>query len=62
MHRPEAKRLLGLLLQYYAGDIVAGKAGIPVAESADYELVRTFNERPAMFDLDGYLLKHNHAG
>lgn len=60
--RQEAKRLLGLLLQYYAGDGAAGFAGIPVHSSADYELVRAFNERPTMFDLDAYLQKHNHVG
>jgi len=55
----DARRLLGLLLRYYASDTAAGQAGFEVDAGVDYEYVRVFNEQPHMFDLEGYLRLHN---
>lgn len=58
-HRSDARRLLGLLLRYYAGDQAAGRAGFEVEGSANYEFVRQFNEQPHKFNLDEYFKLHN---
>ena len=34
--------------------------GLVAQETASYGLVRSFNEQPHTFDLNGYLAMHNH--
>lgn len=58
-HSVDARRLLGLLLRYYTGDTAAGRAGFEVGAGVNYDMVRTFNEQPHQFDMEGYLKLHN---